>query len=210
MKVVIASRNCGKVAEIRRMLKNVGIEIISMDEAGLSTQLNLPEQGQTFEANALSKARTLQRLIGGWVLGEDSGLVVDALGGAPGVYSARYAGAKGERGVCDRANRLKLLDEVKSVEDKFRSARFICFMALVGPKGKTITAQGNCEGRIGYTEKGNKGFGYDSVFLPQGYTCTFAELAITEKNKISHRGKALYKLMKKFSQELQIRKVKLN
>jgi XTP/dITP diphosphohydrolase len=150
------------------------------------------ETAVTFSGNALLKARALQKLApaGAWVLADDSGLEVQALGGAPGIYSARYAGA----GAPDGANTEKLLRELEIIPRAARAARFVCVLALLGPGGEEKIFEGECRGRIGRTLAGGGGFGYDPVFFPDGLDKTFAELGDDVKNKISHRARALQKL----------------
>lgn len=194
MKIVLASRNQGKLSEYRRMFDRLGADVVSLDQAGVDPAIELPEDGDTFEANALSKTAALQRLVGGWVMGDDSGLVVDALGGAPGVYSARYAGHPGKGRLRDLANCKKLLAELEYTPDDRRAARFVCVIVLLGPEGQRFSARGECEGRIIRARRGESGFGYDPVFLPRGKQRTMAELSMAEKNEISHRGHALRKL----------------
>jgi XTP/dITP diphosphohydrolase len=191
-RLVVASRNRGKVEEVRRLLSQLGLEVRSLDEAGVAPGLELPEPHETFAENALSKARALQGLLGGWALGDDSGLEVDALGGAPGVRSARFAGVAGERR--DAANNAKLLQALQGVEADRRTARFVCCLALVGPAGEQLAARGTCEGTILEHPRGQGGFGYDPLFLPAGCTSTMAELGLDEKNGLSHRGQALQHL----------------
>ena len=159
--------------------------------------MNLPLLRYTFEANALQKASTLQRLIGGWTLGDDSGLEVDALKGAPGVFSARYSGSPGRGPERDQANYQKLLDELREVPDEMRTARFVCAIAMPGPGGVLITSRGTCEGRIVRAPRGAGGFGYDPVFIADGYDRTMAQLSMDEMNRISHRGRALGALVQK-------------
>ena len=195
--VVLATRNLGKISEYRRMLEQAGFSVRGMDQAGVDPRLELPEEGDTFEANALQKATALQKITGGWTLGDDSGLEVDALGGAPGVFSARYSGSH-ERGPArDRANCRKLLEELSDVPDERRTARFVCVIAMPGPEGAVITSRGTCEGRIIQEPRGESGFGYDPVFMAAGYDRTMAELSMDEKNRISHRGRALSALVLK-------------
>jgi XTP/dITP diphosphohydrolase len=197
VKVVVATRNRGKLAEYRRMFQPLDIEVVSLEEAGVDVSIELPEDGDTFEANAQSKTRALQRHIGGWAMGDDSGLEVDALGGAPGVYSARYAGIEGTGPERDRANLAKLLSELVTVPDPERNARFVCSIVLLGPESARITARGTCEGRIIHSPRGTSGFGYDPVFVPDGFERTMAELGMDEKNRISHRGRALATLIER-------------
>ena len=204
MKIVVGSLNQGKIAEYRRMFDELQIEVESMQEAGVAADVDLPEDGDTFYDNALSKTRALKKMIGGWTLGDDSGLVVDALGGAPGVYSARYAGYAGHGKERDLANLNKLLSALRDVADKDRTARFECAIVLLGPSGQIIPAHGTCQGRIIRTGRGTSGFGYDPVFLPDGFEQTMAELSMDAKNRISHRGRALAALIK------EVRKLKIS
>jgi XTP/dITP diphosphohydrolase len=202
LKLVVATRNAGKLIEYRRMLQAVGFQALSLMDAGFGPEVELPEVSDTFEGNARSKAAALHQLTGGWALGDDSGLEVDALQGAPGVYSARYAGMNGPAAKRDMANLEKLLAEIEHVPDAQRTARFVCFIALAGPGGQWITARGTCEGRIVRVPRGDGGFGYDPVFLPEGHLQTMAELSLDEKNKISHRGRALEDLVRKIEKSV--------
>ena len=195
--VVLASRNRGKISEYQRMLGQAGFSVMGMDQAGVDPGIELPEEGDTFEANALQKASALQKITGGWALGDDSGLEVDALGGAPGVFSARYSGSQQSGPARDRANYQKLLEELEGVPDDQRTARFVCAIAMPGPEGVVITSRGTCEGRIIRAPRGEGGFGYDPVFITDGYDRTMAELSMDEKNRISHRGRALRALVLK-------------
>lgn len=195
--VVVASRNRGKISEYRRMLEQAGFLAVSMDQAGVAAGAELPEEGDTFEANALQKASALQKITGGWTLGDDSGLEVDALGGAPGVFSARYSGSPRRGPERDRANYEKLIEELQNVPDEKRTARFVCAIAMPGPAGRCITSRGTCAGRIIREPRGDGGFGYDPVFVAQGHDRTMAELTMDQKNRISHRGRALRGLVEK-------------
>jgi len=185
MKLVIATRNKHKLEEIRTIFRVPGLEIVSaLDFPDVP---DVVEDGKTFEVNAKKKAVTLARATGLWALADDSGLEVDALNGAPGVYSARYAGEP----VSYPANNRKLLKELESVTS--RRARFRCVIALASPSGKARTVDGRCEGEVIREERGTQGFGYDPVFVPDGYAQTFAEMDAAIKNSISHRGSALRK-----------------
>jgi XTP/dITP diphosphohydrolase len=196
---VVASRNRGKISEYRRMLEQAGFAAVSMDQAGVDPGVELPEDGDTFEANALQKATELQKITGGWTLGDDSGLEVDALGGSPGVFSARYSGSLERGPERDRANYQKLLEELQDVPDERRTARFVCAIAMPGPGGVVVTSRGTCEGRIVQAPRGEGGFGYDPVFMADGNDRTMAELSMDEKNRISHRGRALRALVQKLN-----------
>lgn len=186
LEVVLATRNEGKVSELRRMLAAcpalAGVVVRSAVDVGLP---EVPETGATFAENALLKARAGVAACGLACLADDSGLVVDALGGEPGVTSARYAGSHGD----DAANLRLVLERMAGVSD--RSARFVCVVALVAPDGREETAQGVLEGLLTEAPRGTGGFGYDPVLQPLGSSLTTAELSATDKDAISHRGKAL-------------------
>jgi XTP/dITP diphosphohydrolase len=189
--LIVATRNKGKVREIREALKGLGLRIYALSD--LPDTLEIEEDGKSFNENALKKARFYSKVFGKLTLGDDSGLEVDSLNGMPGIYSARYAG---ERASSQENNR-KLLKEMEGIPLSKRGARFQCIMALVSPDGKEAMTEGSCKGRIGMREKGRTGFGYDPLFILPKYGKTMAELSLKEKNKISHRGKALRKLRKK-------------
>jgi XTP/dITP diphosphohydrolase len=190
MEIVLATRNKNKIEEIRRITADLPIIILSLDNFPVCPET--VEDQKSFEGNAIKKASEVCACSGKLSLADDSGLEVDALGGAPGVYSARYAGGSGSGN--DVRNYIKLLNELKNVPEEQRRARFVCCMALAFPDGKVKTFLGYVKGRIGLQPKGITGFGYDPVFLPQGYEKTFAEMTGKEKDKLSHRGKALEKL----------------
>lgn len=184
-KIVFATSNEGKMREIRELLSGLGAEILSMKEAGV--QIDIEENGATFEANALIKARAVWEQTGGIVLADDSGLEVDALNKEPGVYSARYMGEKTSYEI----KNWNLIHRLDGVADEKRSARFVCVIAAVLPDGRTLSVRDTMEGRIAYEPAGEEGFGYDPIlFLPE-LGKTSAEITMEEKNKISHRGKAL-------------------
>lgn len=183
MKLLIATRNRHKLTEIRAILGSDRLELLAADDIpGLP---EVVEDGSTFPDNAAKKARQLCDASGLWTLGDDSGLEVDALQGAPGVFSARYAGRHGD----DAANNRKLLKDLEGVAD--RGAQFRCAMALASPDGRLWHVEGICRGRILNEVRGAGGFGYDPLFVPEGHSATFAELAGKDKNRISHRGRAL-------------------
>jgi XTP/dITP diphosphohydrolase len=185
MKLLIATRNRHKLEEIRQIFALPGLTLMAADEVpGLPE--DVVEDAETFEGNALKKARELCRASGLWTLADDSGLEVEALNNAPGVYSARYAGEP-----CSYpANNAKLLRELTGVAD--RRARFRCAIALCAPDGREWTVDGRCEGAIiEGAPRGTNGFGYDPLFVPDGFASTFAELDGLAKNRISHRGQAL-------------------
>lgn len=183
MKLLIATRNAHKMSEIAAILNWPGVEPVSV--ADIVDAPDVVEDGLTFEANAVKKADALARATGMFALADDSGLEVDALGGAPGVYSARYAGEPADYA----ANNRKLLEEMRGRAD--RSARFRCVMALSTPSGESLTVEGACEGTITRRPRGKRGFGYDPVFVPARYSETFAEMTADLKNRISHRAAAL-------------------
>lgn len=182
-RVVLATRNRGKLAELRRILGDLDVELVPADELGLD---DVEETGDTFEANALLKARAAADEAGLPAMADDSGLVVDALDGAPGVRSARFAGEHGD----DEANNAKLLDELEDVPDDERSARFVCAAALVTPDGRQWVRHGTMEGRIVREPRGDGGFGYDPLFVGEGETRTNGELPAEVKDARSHRGAA--------------------
>ena len=184
-KVIFATGNQGKMKEIRDILGDLDIELLSLKDAGI--QADIVEDGKTFEENAQIKARTVCSLTGEIVLADDSGLEIDYLNKEPGIYSARYMGE-------DTSYRIKnanLIERLNGVPDEKRTARFVCAIAAAFPDGTMKTVRATMEGRIGYEEKGGNGFGYDPIFYLPEYGCTSAELSMEEKNKISHRGKAL-------------------
>jgi len=188
--IVAATQNENKVKEIEAITGGFGFRVITRGEAGVP-DIDIVEDGDTFEQNSLIKAREIMKLSGMAAIADDSGVAVDAIGGAPGVISARYAGEESD----DKKNREKLLKELDGVPQEKRAARFVSVISLVYPDGKEITSRGECEGHIIFEERGENGFGYDSLFVPLGYEKTFAELSPEEKNKISHRANAL-KLLK--------------
>lgn len=183
MKLIVATKNKGKLAEIQAILS--GHTVLGQDDAGLDVEVE--ETGSSFAENALLKARAIAALTDGAVLADDSGLEVDALGGAPGIYTARYAG----EGASDAERMQKLLSELDGVPDNKRTARFVCVMALVLPNGTANTFEGVCSGQIAHAPRGENGFGYDPIFLLPDRGKTLAELPSEEKNTISHRFRAL-------------------
>lgn len=185
--MLAATNNKHKLEEISAILKELDIEIISMQQAGIDIEVE--ETGDTFMDNALIKAREVAKLTDMAVISDDSGLEVFALKGEPGVKSARYSGAEGEQK--DKKNNEKLLKELENVPFQDRGARFCSVIAAVLTDGTNITAEGYVYGKIGYAEKGCYGFGYDPLFIVDGYDKTMAELSSEEKNKISHRANAL-------------------
>ena len=187
MKLIIASNNAHKLEEIRAILGDSFEEILSLREAGIDHET--VEDGQTFLENAEKKAREIMEISGCCALADDSGLCVDALDGAPGIYSARFSGVHGD----DKANNRVLLQKMQVVED--RSAHFTCAMVLVRPDGSAVRAEGYFYGQIAFEEAGENGFGYDPLFYLPERGCTSAQLSPAEKNAISHRAQALRKLL---------------
>ena len=184
--IVLATRNSHKVREIREIFEGSGVSFRTLDE--FPSVPDVPEDEETFRGNALKKARHVSRSLNLPALADDSGLEVDALGGEPGVRSARYSGGgAGE-------NNAMLLEKMKDVPAEKRTARFRCVAALCSPGLEPVVAEGKVEGRIGVAEKGKDGFGYDPLFTPLGHDRTFAEMAAEEKNNMSHRGNAMREL----------------
>ncbi len=186
-RLVLATRNEGKVREMAALLAPLGVEVVSLSSYPEIEEI--PEEGDTFEANALTKARMVAARTGQLALADDSGLEVDVLDGAPGVHSARFAGEPRD----DGRNNEKLLRLLEGVPWDKRRARFRCVIALVTAEGTERLTEGTCEGFIGYEPRGTKGFGYDPLFYVPEYDMTFGELDLATKNRISHRGRALAK-----------------
>jgi XTP/dITP diphosphohydrolase len=199
MELLFASSNPNKVAEVRAIMAPLGLAVISIDEEGQAAGLPEPvEDGETFADNARIKAIYYARAAGRWTLADDSGLEVDALGGEPGVRSARYAGAGGTRGERDAANNRKLLAALDAVPDAQRTARFVCAMCLADPEGRVVAeTRGTVEGVIGREPRGHNGFGYDPLFGLPHLGCTSAELPTDQKNALSHRGEATRRMADK-------------
>lgn len=195
-KMIFATGNEGKLREIRMILGDLGAEILSLKEAGI--QADVEENGTTFEENAVIKATEIMKLTGQIVLADDSGLEVDALNKEPGIYSARYMGH-------DTSYHIKnqnIIDRLEGKTGEERSARFVCAIAAAFPDGRVITSRATMEGQIGYEEKGTNGFGYDPIFYLPDHHCYSGELPLEEKNRLSHRGKAL-RMMKEELRKLQ-------
>lgn len=188
-RLILSTGNPHKVEEIKDILKELPIDVLSKNDLGLK-DFEVEEDGETLEENAIKKASDLSKKVDGIVIADDTGLFVDFLKGAPGIYSARYAGEDSTY----NKNNAKLLKELEEVSIEKRGAYFKTIIALVTERGDVITVQGNCKGTIGFEPKGDKGFGYDPLFIVDGYNKTFAELGDEIKNKISHRAKALNKL----------------
>lgn len=190
-KLVISTGNPHKVEEIKNILSDLSIDVISKKDAGLA-ELEVIEDGDTLEDNSLKKARALAEHLNHMVLADDSGLFVDVLKGDPGVYSSRYAGEEGN----DKKNNEKLLRELDDISLENRNAKFKTIIALITEDKNEMIVYGECSGKIGFEEKGKNGFGYDPLFIPDGYEKTFGEIGEQQKNKISHRAKALENLKK--------------
>ncbi|MCK5783170.1 MAG: XTP/dITP diphosphatase [Desulfobacterales bacterium] len=189
--LVIATKNKGKTAEIRNLLKDFPVNIMSIADFGPIPPVE--ENGTTFDENAYKKASFTSRVLGFPALADDSGLIVDALGGAPGVYSARYAGEEAS----DDERCAKLLQEMEGKTD--RKAAFECVISIAVPTGPALTYEARCEGLIVEKPAGSNGFGYDPIFYYPPLNKTFAELTIEEKSKVSHRGKALGEIISEFN-----------
>ncbi len=184
MKLILASNNAHKAQEFREILSPLGIDVVTQSEAGCNFEAD--ETGSTFEENAFIKAEAAMKATGEAAVSDDSGLEVDALGGAPGIHSARYTGRHEDTDADRRAFLMKNLEGVEH-----RTARFVSAICCVFPNGDVICARGTCEGKIATYEAGENGFGYDAMFIPDGGTLTMAEMSAEEKNAISHRGRAL-------------------
>ena len=188
-KIIFATGNEGKMKEVRMILEDLGLPVLSLKDAGITADVE--ENGTTFEENAQIKAKAIMEMTGALVLADDSGLEVDALDKETGIYSARYMGH-------DTSYHIKnqnIIDRLEGKVGEERSARFVCAIAAAFPDGRVLITRGTMEGQIGYEEKGKNGFGYDPIFYLPEYQCYSAELSLEEKNKLSHRGKAL-RLMK--------------
>lgn len=195
MIIVAASQNKHKIIEMEAITKQFGMEIVGRDDFGVP-MVEIVEDGKNFEENSLKKATRVMELCDKITIADDSGIVVDALDGAPGVYSARFAGEECD----DIKNNQKLLELLKDVPMERRTARFVSVITMAYPDGKTIVARGECEGYILFEESGQNGFGYDPLFRPLGYTVSFGEIPADEKNRISHRAKALIELQKQLKE----------
>lgn len=203
MNIVFATSNQGKVREIKKIMKDMDVQVYTMKEAGI--EADVVEDGATFIENAVIKAKAVARYAAqtdafddAVVMADDSGLVIDALHGEPGVYSARYMGHDTSY---DEKNR-NLIERMDGVKDEKRTARFVCAIAAVYPDGTLLTVQEAMEGRIAYVPSGENGFGYDPIFYLPQYGCTSADISPEEKNKISHRGKALRAISAKMQEKM--------
>lgn len=195
-RIIFATGNQGKMQEIRMILADLGVPVISMKEAGIAADIE--ENGTTFEENALIKAKSIMEMTGEIVLADDSGLEIDYLDGAPGIYSARFMGEETSYDIKNQA----LLEKLQGVPEEKRTARFVCSIACALPDGRILTSRGIMEGIIGYEIKGANGFGYDPIFYLPGYGCTSAEISPEQKNELSHRGKALRAMKEKLKEIL--------
>lgn len=186
--LLVATRNKHKVKEIKDILKDLSLSVQGIKDGAWQIP-EIVEDGKTFKENAVKKAKTIADITGILTIADDSGIEVDALGGEPGIFSARFAGEK----ATDRENNLKLLNLLRDFPLERRGAQFRCVIAIAVPHGKIEVVEGICRGGVGVCEVGGQGFGYDPIFIPVGYNKTFAELNASVKNKISHRGRALEK-----------------
>lgn len=192
-RIIFATGNAGKMKEIREILSDMNMEILSMKEAGISADIN--EDGMTFEENAVIKAKAIAELTNDIVLADDSGLEVDYLNKEPGIYSARYMGEDTSYTIKNQA----IIDRLEGVPKEKRTARFVCAIAAALPNGEVLTTRGTIEGYIGTESAGENGFGYDPIFYVDEYGCSTAEISEEQKNEISHRGKALRAMKEQLS-----------
>ncbi len=199
MRIIFATGNEGKMDEIRAIMKDFlekhDIELLSLKDAGIHA--DIVEDGSTFEENAIIKAKEIAKLTNDIVLADDSGLEVDYLDKAPGIYSARFLGEDTSYSIKNQY----IIDELKGIEEDRRSARFVCVIACAMPDGSVITERGTIEGRIAYEIAGVNGFGFDPIFYVPEYGCTTAELTPEKKNEVSHRGRALVEMMNRLDRE---------
>ena len=194
-KLIFATTNEGKMKEIRMILADLGMEILSLKDMNIN--VDIEENGKTFEENAIIKAKAICELTGEMVLADDSGLEVDYMDKSPGVYSARYLGEDTPYSVKNQT----IIDNLKDAKGEERSARFVCAIAAAFPDGRVLTTQATIEGYIGYEEKGTNGFGYDPLMYVPEYDMTTGQMEPEMKNKISHRGKALELMKEKLGYE---------
>ena len=193
MKLILASNNAHKLREFRELFRSLDVELLSQREAGID--VDPEETGETFAENAFIKAEAVMKASGMPAIADDSGICVDALGGEPGVHSARYTGKHDDT---DQDRNALLLRNLEGVTD--RRGRFVCSLCCVFPNGDILRTEAAMEGNILYAPRGENGFGYDPIFQPLGYDCSNAELSLSEKNAISHRGKALKKMKEEWEQ----------
>ena len=196
-RIVFATGNAGKMKEIKMILGDLGMPVVSMKEAGI--EADIVEDGTSFAENAQIKASAVFEKCHDIVLADDSGLVIDYLNGEPGIYSARYLG----KDTSYRVKNANLVQRLEGVPDEKRSARFVCAIAAVLPDGRELSTRGTIEGRIGYEEKGLNGFGFDPIFYVPEIGKYTAELSDEDKNRISHRGKALRAMREELEKELE-------
>ena len=187
-RIIFATGNEGKMKEVRMILTDMGVSVVSMKEAGV--RADIVENGKTFEENAVIKAKAVMKLTGQIAMADDSGLVIDFLNGEPGIYSARYRGEDTSYTIKNQ----NLIDRLQGVEESRRTARFVCAIACALPDGTVLTTEGTMEGIIGYESRGENGFGYDPIFYLPEFGCSSAQLSPEKKNELSHRGKALRKM----------------
>ncbi|HHV29248.1 XTP/dITP diphosphatase [Acetivibrio mesophilus] len=197
-KFVIATKNSGKLKEIEEILEGMNFEVVSMEEVGVTQDIE--ESGSTFEENALIKAREVYKACGEMVMADDSGLEVDYLDGAPGIYSSRFAG----EGASDADRNNKLLSLLKDVPFEKRKARFVCVIAVILSNEEYFTVRGTVEGYIGFEPRGNNGFGYDPLFFVPEYNMTSAQMEPSKKHEISHRGKAIRMMLEELKKRLDV------
>lgn len=195
-KIIFATTNQGKVREVKMMMNDFDVELLTMGEAGIN--VDIVEDGTTFEENAIIKAKAIMEITGEIALADDSGLEVDYLDGAPGIYSARFLG---ENTSYDEKNKY-IIERLKDAKGNERSARFVCAMAAAFPNGEVITCKGTIEGLIGYEQKGTNGFGYDPIVYVPEFEMTTGEMSPELKNSISHRGKALEQMKEILARKL--------
>ncbi|MBR6697924.1 MAG: XTP/dITP diphosphatase [Lachnospiraceae bacterium] len=196
-KIVFATTNQGKMKEVRMILSDLDVEVLSLKD--LNLDVDIEENGKTFEENAMIKAKTLSEITHEIVLADDSGLEVDYLNKAPGILSARYMGEDTSYDIKNQA----IIDQLTDAKGSERSARFVCAIACVLPDGDAFTTRGTIEGEIGYQIEGSEGFGYDPIFYVPEFGCTTAQLTAEQKNKVSHRGKALEEMKKMLVEKLK-------
>ena len=195
-RIIFATGNEGKMREIRMILEDLGVPVLSMKEAGISADIE--ENGKSFAENAAIKAKAIMEMTGEIVMADDSGLEIDYLDGAPGIYSARFMGEDTSYDIKNKA----LIDKLAGVPDEKRTARFVCAIACALPDGQILESRGTMEGIIGYEIKGENGFGYDPIFYLPECGCTYAEISPEKKNELSHRGKALRAMKEKLEKYL--------
>lgn len=195
-RIIFATGNEGKMKEIRMILEDMDVDVLSLKQAGI--EVDIEETGKTFEENAILKAKIVSQICGEIVLADDSGLEIDYLNKEPGIYSARYMGED----TSYKVKNANLIERLAGVPDELRTARFVCAIAAIFPNGEILTTQAAIEGRIDYEEKGTNGFGYDPIFYVPEYHCTAAELTMEQKNKASHRGKALEQMKQMLSSRI--------